>query len=1016
MKPITTYRQTACRLLAALFFLCLFAPMAAGQDNWKDHCATQIANKDGGDGTSWDNAIVIATAEELAYFAQQVNSKASITHKGDASIKPHKVHGFKDYYFALAADIDLSDYDWTPIGNVTYPFKGNFDGRGHCVNGLKVETVSGAAYAGLFGYASVGILRNLGVRLADAGIQANSADGSAYVGGIAGYAHNIFNCYVVGEGTIGASISGMSNGIYAGGIVGYLDDNGSLTNCYATVNVKVEPNGLVYGGGIVGYGSYNSTISCTYATGDVETETGDYNRYVGGICGYLLNEGTLTNSLAVNGRIIGGNSFSNRIVGNKESNFTLTDNYASPEIQVNGSFVSNGAKDNENGDPDVDLDNFGTIFSWGDGWDTSDNTHLPQLKMQTGDGSNYSYIAWPTGEGYTTQSPPVASDYLIAGEFASGTGSANDPYLITNRAELAYLAKQVNSGDDYNGNNFALTADIDLSAYYWTPIGSDTYPFKGNFDGRGHCVNGLKVETVSWTAYAGLFGCTPVGILRNLGIRLADAGIQANSTRGSAYVGGIAGYAHNIFNCYVVGEGTIRASSSGEGNNSYAGGIVGNLAPDGSLTNCYATVNVKVEPKGQVFVGGIVGYGSSKSTISHTYATGDVETGTGDYYCYAGGICGYLQGEGTLTNSLAVNGRITGGNSFSNRIVGQKEDKAILDANYASPEIQVNDQTPPDNQVTNKNGANTYLDSFEADLKEGDSNGDWTTYWTFNSGKLPQLNNMEGTPPDAAPYFPSEHTLHIVSPTGGTLKVTGKDGNELSDGSKIVSGTLLTLSYTESSNYRFSEYLSGSSADNLRTLSGNTIQISDADLYLSARFNYEDPTPPPPPPAPIYYSVFLPSVEGAVTDPVAGTYDVESWSTFRFYLTIDTAYSQSQPVVTTSRGETLQPRTSDGAYLLKYVRTDVEVYIDGILLNPPPVANEPIRTAAPEPEIWSEDACLCIRLPEGLPTSPVRIFTAEGRLLDSFRSTPGLMRRQLPTGIYIVQVGATVRKVAVKVK
>ena len=675
MKPITTYRQTACRLLAALFFLCLFAPMAAGQDNWKDHCATQIANKDGGNGTSWDNAIVIATAEELAYFAQQVNNNASITHKGGASIEPDKDHGFKDYYFALSADIDLSDYDWTPIGNATNPFKGNFDGRGHCVNGLKVmkvETVSGDAYAGLFGYASVGILRNLGVRLADAGIQANSADGSAYVGGIAGYAHNIFNCYVVGEGAIGVSSSEMGDYIYAGGIVGSLGTNSSLANCYATVNVKVESDGRVYVGGIVGFGNFNSTISHTYATGDVETGTVDYRRYAGGICGYLQTEGTLTNSLAVNGRITGGNSFTNRIVGNKESNSTLTGNYAFPEIQVNGSFVSNGAKDNENGDPDVDLDNFGSVLTWGDGWDTSDDTHLPQLKMLTGDGPTYSYIDWPTGPGYTPQ---------------------------------------------------------------------------------------------------------------------------------------------------------------------------------------------------------------------------------------------------------------------------------------------------------------------------------------------PSL--------DAATYFLPKHILHIVSPTGGTLKVTGKDGNELSDGSKIVSGTLLTLSYTESPNYRFSEYLSGSSADNLRTLSGNTIQISDADLYLSARFNYEDPTPPPPP-APIYYSVFLPSVEGAVTDPVAGTYDVESWSTFRFYLTLDMAYSQSQPVVTTSRGETLQPRTSDGAYLVKYVRTDVEVYIDGILLNPPPVANEPIRAATPEPEIWSEDACLCIRLPEGLPTSPVRIFTPEGRLLDSFRSTPGLNRRQLPTGIYIVRVGATVRKVAIR--
>ena len=170
----------------------------------------------------------------------------------------------------------------------------------------------------------------------------------------------------------------------------------------------------------------------------------------------------------------------------------------------------------------------------------------------------------------------------------------------------------------------------------------------------------------------------------------------------------------------------------------------------------------------------------------------------------------------------------------------------------------------------------------------------------------------------------------------------------------------------------------------------------------------------PEPEPTVYYTVTLPFVEGAVTAPVAGDYDVESGSTFRFYLTLDMAYSQSQPVVTTSRGETLQPRTSDGAYLLKYVRTDVEVFIDGIEKNPLPVANEPIRAESPEPEIWSEDACLCIRLSEGLPTSPVRIFTPEGRLLDSFRSTPGLMRRQLPTGIYIVQVGATVRKVAIR--
>ena len=147
METITkTKQQSALRLLAVLFFLCLFAPMAAGQDNWQDHCANKIANKNGGDGSSWDNAIVIATAEELANFAQQVNSNLSISYGDGNSIDPtgiDKAGGFISYYFALSADIDLSDYDWTPIGNASNPFKGNFDGRGHCVNGLKVKPLVG---------------------------------------------------------------------------------------------------------------------------------------------------------------------------------------------------------------------------------------------------------------------------------------------------------------------------------------------------------------------------------------------------------------------------------------------------------------------------------------------------------------------------------------------------------------------------------------------------------------------------------------------------------------------------------------------------------------------------------------------------------------------------------------------------------------------------------------------------------------------------------------------------------
>ena len=601
------------------------------------------------------------------------------------------------------------------------------------------------------------------------------------------------------------------------------------------------------------------------------------------------------------------------------------------------------------------------------------------------------------------QNNPVADDnwqnHVATKIDNDGGGNGTDkdnPILIASAAELAYFAQQVNSnaaiecgnseiqpngkGGDvggFFGYYFALSTDIDLKEHYWTPIGTGN-TFKGNFDGKGHCVSGLKVNV---NTGAGLFGYANPGTIQNLGVCIAKEGVRGVANRESIYAGGIAGQALNIHNCYVVGEGSIEIN--GGTASGYAGGIVGYLYDSGSLTNCYATVDIKIEGNGNCYAGGIVGYCNSNSTISCTYATGDVETGTGPYHFYAGGICGYLNGISTIKNSLALNGRITGGDNFSNRIVGKKETNATLSSNYASPTIIVKSKTSPDNLVDNENGANTWLGSFDADLKivlAGNTNS-WGTSWTFTSGYLPQLKKKiadsyeEWTNKQpqlqANLYLPSR--LCIVSPTGGTLTVTDDAGNLLTDGSAVLSGTILTLANTEASGYEFEAYLSSSDGSNFTDYSGTTIVMPDHDLYLSVRFKEEqkpDPDPPYIPPVPIYYSVYLPQVEGATTDPGPGEYEVASWDNFRFYLTLDSAYSESQPVVTTDRGETLVPRTSDGAYLVKYVRTDVEVFIDGLFKNPPPVANEAIGTDALIPQIWAEGSMLCIRMAEALPSAP----------------------------------------------
>ena len=54
--------------------------------------------------------------------------------------------------YALGADIDLGDADWTPIGNDSEPFTGTLRGNGHAIRNLFcTNSLSGADYRGLFG-------------------------------------------------------------------------------------------------------------------------------------------------------------------------------------------------------------------------------------------------------------------------------------------------------------------------------------------------------------------------------------------------------------------------------------------------------------------------------------------------------------------------------------------------------------------------------------------------------------------------------------------------------------------------------------------------------------------------------------------------------------------------------------------------------------------------------------------------------------------------------------------------
>ena len=171
-----------------------------------------------------------------------------------------------------------------------------------------------------------------------------------------------------------------------------------------------------------------------------------------------------------------------------------------------------------------------------------------------------------------------------------------------------------------------------------------------------------------------------------------------------------------------------------------------------------------------------------------------------------------------------------------------------------------------------------------------------------------------------------------------------------------------------------------------------------AEQTVTVKLEESQPETPSIPDTPsTTYTVILPQVEGAVTDPVAGSYEIESWSDFHFTLTLDEEYSQSVPVVATDRGETIEPRSSDGTYIIKQVRQPIAITITGIVKNPDPVANG--QVAADATQVWTSGAVLHIHLPS---PEAVAIYTFTGRLYKAYSTLSDDTALWLPQGNYIV--------------
>jgi uncharacterized repeat protein (TIGR02543 family) len=299
-----------------------------------------------------------------------------------------------------------------------------------------------------------------------------------------------------------------------------------------------------------------------------------------------------------------------------------------------------------------------------------------QLPANTFSKTEHTFSGWATTSAgsveyvdeadYTMGNSDTTLYAIWAQAFARGDGSAADPYQIE-------TADQLDNVRDYLDMHFLLAANIDMSGFAtgtgWEPIGDESDPFTGDFDGDDWMISDLYIDRPT-TDQVGLFGTASGAVFTDVLLSFMDV-------TGHDFVGGLVGQAIGTDIVGVSVEGAVkgnqyigglfgliqwedptistidRCSSEGtvDGETSYIGGLGGYLSYS-TLTECQSSATVTGSEDS---VGGLIG-SSQSSTIARSFATGTV---SGDDS--TGGLVGYLSGDSSnsITDCYA-SGNVTG--------------------------------------------------------------------------------------------------------------------------------------------------------------------------------------------------------------------------------------------------------------------------------------------------------------------------------------------------------------------
>lgn len=267
---------------------------------------------------------------------------------------------------------------------------------------------------------------------------------------------------------------------------------------------------------------------------------------------------------------------------------------------------------------------------------------------------------------------------VYAAEELQGSGTAEDPYVITDSEDLWQFAEIVKKSSDRN--QCAKVADgvteIDTTVrgektdLTWSPIGDSTVSYTGVFDGNGAEITIHADRNINNNA--GLFGILGSGgEIRNV--------TTAGSSKGYDNVGGICGQAYSdakIVNC------NNKADITASGNQ--AGGLIGCatsalIESDTSISNTGAVT-------GKANVGGFVGqsYGETK-IIAHEgiLNSGSVTATSGGN---VGGLIGYadsasIHADEDIINTGKISSMVSNTSRGAGGLIGCGNNTSIISRN-----------------------------------------------------------------------------------------------------------------------------------------------------------------------------------------------------------------------------------------------------------------------------------------------------------------------------------------------